>query len=217
MIRVLAKLVFAIGTGLAFNGYAGTFVRDDIIADPDPARFTVCYDHGCASLATVTLSAEQWHGLSSVFAKPAATAEEERGQIRSAIASFETVVGALTGTANDKGGNWPGFGLARQMDCIDESTNTTIYLRMLQKYGLLRWHSVEEPATRWPLFSWVHSTAVIRERESRERWAVDSWFLDNGEPPFVLPLSVWRKGWKPFQPDSLDSLDSGGSARIGPE
>ena len=214
IIRLLGTLAITLGTGLAFNGYAGTFVRDDIIADPDPARFTVCYDHGCASLATVTLSPEQWLGLSAVFAKPADTPHEVREQIGTAIARFVTVVAAITGTANDKGGNWPGFGLARQMDCIDESTNTTIYLRMLHKYGLLRWHSVEEPSTRWSLFSWVHSTAVIREHESRERWAVDSWFLDNGEPPFVLPLDTWRKGWKPFR---LDPPDSGGSGRMGTE
>jgi len=134
----------------------------------------------------VKLSAEQWQRVRPEFAPPAATPSEERGQIRTAIALFETIVGAMTGTASDKGGNWRGFGLPGQMDCIDESTNTTIYLRMLQKYGLLRWHSVADRATRWSLFSWPHTTAVIEERASRRLWAVDSWFLDNGEPPFVL-------------------------------
>jgi hypothetical protein len=137
-----------------------------------------------------------------VFATPAEAPPEEREQIRSAIALLETVVGPMTGTSSDLGGTWPGFGLPGQMDCIDESINTTTYLRMLQKYGLLRWHGVVDRATRWSLFSWPHTTAVIEERSSRRQWAVDSWFLDNGEPPFVLPLETWRDGWKPPQKEA---------------
>jgi len=197
-IKILKTLVFVSAAGFALNCHADVFVREDIITDPDPAQFNICYDHGCANLGWVKLSAEQWQRLRSEFAPPAATPSEERGQIRTAVALFETIVGAMTGTASDKGGNWRGFGLPGQMDCIDESTNTTIYLRMLQKYGLLRWHSVADRATRWSLFSWPHTTAVIEERASRRLWAVDSWFLDNGEPPFVLPLEIWRDGWKPF-------------------
>ncbi len=195
--RSLRTLVFFLGTGFALDARADVFVRGDLITEPDPAQFNICYDHGCASLAWVRLNAVQWQQLRAVFAVPAATASAERAQIRTAIALFETIVGAMTGTANDKGGNWKGFGLPGQMDCIDESTNTTIYLLMLQKYGLLRWHSVADRVTRWSLFSWPHTTAVIEERSGRGQWAVDSWFLDNGEPPFVLPLKIWRQGWKP--------------------
>jgi hypothetical protein len=147
----------------------------------------------------VKLSAEQWQQVRMVFAKPAGTAAEERAQIAAAIALFENIVGPMTGTAGDKGGNWQGLGLYGQMDCIDESTNTTIYLRLLQKYGLIRWHSAADRATRWSLFTWPHTTAVIMERDGDARWAVDSWFLDNGEPPFILPLDTWRRGWRPSE------------------
>jgi len=195
--RLLRALAFGFAASFALTCRADVFVRQDIITDPDPARFNICYDHGCASLAWVTLSAEQWQRLRAVFSSPAATASDEREQIRNAIALFETIVGAMTGTAQDKGGDWAGWGLPGQMDCIDESTNTTIYLLMLEKYGLLRWHRVADRSTRWSLFSWPHTTAVIEERASRKKWAVDSWFLDNGEPPFVLPLQTWKDGWKP--------------------
>lgn len=205
VIKIPRKLVFVIGATLALNCHADTFVREDIITDPDPAQFNICYDHGCASLAWVKLSAEQWQRVRAVFAQPADTPFAERGQIRIAIALFEAIVGAMTGTASDKGGTWAGFGLPGQMDCIDESTNTTIYLRMLQKHGLLRWHSVADRSTRWSLFSWPHTTAVIEERASLRRWAVDSWFLDNGEPPFVLPLETWREGWKPLPQNSIQA------------
>ncbi len=202
MAKLLGTLALLTGSGVVLIARADVFVRPDIIADPDPAQFTVCYDYGCASLAWVTLSAEQWQRVRAVFAQPAATPAEEREQIRRAIALFETIVGAMTGTAHDKGGTFPGFGEAGQMDCIDESINTTIYLSMLQKYHLLRWHNVTDRSTRWSLFSWPHTTAVIEERASRREWVVDSWFLDNGEPPFVLPLETWKDGWTPAKAQS---------------
>lgn len=208
MIKILGKLVFLIGAACAPDCRADVFVREDIIADPDPAQFNVCYNYGCASLAWIKLGDEQWQQLRAAFAQPAATPSAEREQIRTAIALFETIVGAVTGTAGDKGGTFPGIAQAGQMDCIDESINTTIYLRMLQKYGLLRWHSVADRSTRWSLFSWPHTTAVIEERASRRRWAVDSWFLDNGKPPFVLPLEIWKGGW---QAPQLDTADAGGA------
>ncbi len=50
------------------------------------------------------------------------------------------------------------------MDCIDESINTTLYLTMFQKFGLLREHQVEDRATRgWFIGGWPHTTAVISE------------------------------------------------------
>ena len=92
------------------------------------------------------------------------------------------------------------------MDCIDESINTTLYLAMFQKFGLMRLHQVEDRATRgWFIGGWPHTTAVIgetavpRERGSDRLWAVDSWFLDNGQPPFILPLETWKAGWEPIQ------------------
>ena len=197
VIRMPRRLLCVIAAAIALDCRADVFVREDIITDPDPARFTICYDHGCASLARVRLDAEQWQRVRALFPAPAQTPLEERERIRSAVALLETTVGAMTGTAADKGGNWVGLGLGGQMDCIDESTNTTIYLRMLQKDGLLGWHRAEDRVTRWSLFQWPHTTAVIEERANQRRWAVDSWFLDNGEPPFVLPLDTWRAGWKP--------------------
>ena len=194
---MLRKLIFALAAGFSIACRADVFVREDIITDPDPERFNICYDNGCASLAWVKLNAEQWQRVRTVFDAPADTPAAEREQIRTAIALFETTVGAMTGTAGDKGGNLDGFGMEGQMDCIDESINTTIYLRMLQKYGLLRWHKVADRATRWSLFTWPHTTAVIEDLVDAAQWAVDSWFLDNGEPPFVLPLATWRGGWRP--------------------
>ncbi len=174
--------------------------RSDIIEAPSWEHFSVCYDNGCASLAEVSLDEAERDAIRAILLPAAADAAAERDRLRAAVAQMERFVGEKTGTSRDRGGTFNFVG-DRQMDCIDESTNTWTYLTMFRRHGLLRHHEVGDPATRgWIIFGWPHTTAVIREIASGARWAVDSWFLDNGEPPFILPLEVWRRGWRPGDP-----------------
>jgi hypothetical protein len=129
---------------------------------------------------------------------PAATAATEQTAIARSIARMEQIVGQKTGTAGDRGGNLAGFGRQGQMDCIDESNNTTTYLKLLQRDGLLRHHAVGERSTRFGLFSGMpHTTAVIEDIAARQRYAVDTWFFDNGQLPVIMPLDKWKSGWRP--------------------
>jgi hypothetical protein len=179
---------------------ADVFVRSDIITDPAPQQFSVCHGFSCAEVTDVSLNEAQWFAITSVFEKAAATPEQEREQIAQAIAKFETVVGMLTGTSGDLAENAViGMDLSGQMDCIDESTNTTTYLRILAKAGYLRWHRVEDRVTRgWFVLGWPHTTAVVSDRQDGRRWVVDSWFFANGHPPAIAPLEVWQRGrWRP--------------------
>lgn len=177
--------------------HADVFPRDDIITEPTWQRFSVCYDNGCRSLAEVSFSEAQSQEVESTLHPAAASAAEEREQLRDAIALMEQLVGRATGTSADKGRTF-NFSADGQMDCVDESTNTALYLTMFQRYKLLRHHRVVDRATRgWFVFGWPHVTAVIREIATSARWAVDSWFLDNGQPPYVLPLEIWKAGWEP--------------------
>ncbi|MBE7421543.1 MAG: hypothetical protein HS110_03735 [Zoogloeaceae bacterium] len=194
MMRLLALCLL----GICINVRADVFVRDDINVDPEPGRFTVCHDNGCTSLSHLGLTGEQWSAIRRLFEPPPRNAETERERLRIAIATMEKFVGEAIGTWQDKGGTFNGGG--GQMDCIDESINTTLYLKMFRKHGLMRHHSVEDRATRgWFLFGWPHTSAVVSEDGNGKLWAVDSWFLDNGESPFVLPLETWESGWKPIR------------------
>lgn len=187
-------------TVIAFSGQslADAYVRDDIIVDPVPASFSVCHGHTCTVVSTVGLDDGQWNSIARLFAAPAANPQQERGQIAAAIALFETIVGKLTGTAGDRPRNGYDRDWESQMDCIDESTNTTSYLKMLAHGGLLKWHAVEDRVTRstFSLF-FPHTTAVVRDLQSGKPWAVDSWFYANGERPVIIPLDEWKRGWEP--------------------
>ncbi|MEQ1591481.1 MAG: hypothetical protein ABL892_03725 [Thiobacillaceae bacterium] len=178
--------------------HADVFTSDAVITDPAPEHFSVCFDHGCAAVKIVGMSPAQWRAIKAIFKRLPRTPELERERIRKAVALFEEIAGKLAGTSQDKGGDLVGLGLPGQMDCIDEATNTSLYLTLLKNSGLIKFHEVEDRATRGFLINgWPHNTAVITDTVSGERYAVDSWFLDNGEMPFIVPLDAWRSGWKP--------------------
>jgi hypothetical protein len=121
------------------------------------------------------------------------TGDQEKQAIRKAVALMENYSGQITGTSRDEGGNYsPGSDIIKQMDCIDESTNTFQYLSALEELDLLEWHTIEPKKRRMVWFA-THWTAVISENTSSELFAVDSWYRDNGEPPYIQPLKDWQK------------------------
>ncbi len=184
----------------AGEAYDQLYRRYDIPRELTRSQVPVCYHHGCASVARITLDDDLWRRVSRHFAPPAAQADVEREQIRRAIAEMEQISGELVGTAHDRAGDLAGIGtLAPQLDCIDESTNTTVYLTLFDQAELLRWHTIEPVAHRGYLFfgGWPHYTAMVRDKTTGQRWVIDSWFRDNGEPPDVLELETWKDGWKP--------------------
>ena len=163
------------------------------IAAPALPPFYSCTDYHCDEGKTVSLSARQWNQVQALFAS-ASTADDERRKIRRTIALLEEQVREITGTSRDLAKNVAGSGLPGQLDCISESRNTTTYLQLLSDYGLLQWHTVEERQLRHPWILDLHWAAVIRDRSTDKRYAVDSWFLDNGHPPYIQPLDQWLSG-----------------------
>lgn len=204
--RPRAALLALALTGCAAPG-SDTFVREDIVTAPTPQGFSVCHGGGCTLVTQAGLAPEQWRGIAALFSPAPQAPAEERERIARAISLFEIYAGELSGTSRDRPGNERGGEYwDSQMDCIDESTNTTTYLRILEWAGLLRWHAVEARVTRgWFLFGWPHTTAVIREVPGGARWAVDSFYFENGAPPAIVPLERWRAGWRPEKPPAAAS------------
>lgn len=200
VLAICAVLVLA-PQAVAASFAPDTFVRDDIITEPTPENFSVCHAGTCAIVTQTGLDAAQWSQITAVFETLARDAQEERARIAEAVARFETIVGAITDTSDDRAENRRGEKWWSRMDCIDESTNSTTYLRILARAGLLKWHRVEARVTRgFFLFGWPHTTAVVSELQAGAKWAVDSWFHANGKPPEIVPLELWKTGWRPAKP-----------------
>jgi hypothetical protein len=111
---------------------------------------------------------------------------------------MEKIVGAKNGTSTDHAGTFDNADYAGQLDCNDEAINTTTYLRLLKINGLMNFHAIEDMRTRNFFFTgWPHTTAVIREIKTGERYAVDSWFYDNGRPATIVPFAQWKDNYQP--------------------
>ena len=163
--------------------------------------FSICYDFGCKSRTQVAFTSADWAAIETTLGAADSAAAERKGIAR-AVAAFERIVGARTPTALDKGGNLAGSGMPGQMDCIDESHNTTAFLQVLERRGLLRWHTVAGRVKRVSWFLFAHWTAVVQERGGA-RYAVDSWPRDNGMRPDVQRLRDWIRHREPEHPASL--------------
>ncbi|KAF0843219.1 hypothetical protein FNL37_0637 [Methylovorus glucosotrophus] len=165
---------------------------------PTLEGFDMCYGGGCAAMARITLSAEEWQRVVQVFTPTPENAAAERVAISHALGEMEKMVGAKTGTSVDKAGTFGVWGKPGQLDCNDEAANSTAYMKLMLKEGLIRFHDILDTKRRgFFLNGWPHTTAVILDRASGERFAVDSWFYDNGQPAVIVPLEQWKSGWKP--------------------
>ena len=168
---------------------------------------SICYGHGCAETTALEPDETQWREVERLFHPFPTDAPEERRRIGRAIATLERLSGELSDiTHQDRGGNAAGSGQPGQLDCRDESINTTSYLRILKREGLIYHHRVLERRlrNRLGLFS-AHWTAVLEERESGQRFAVDSWFRDNGEEPIIIPLQQWIDFGEEIEPPPLET------------
>lgn len=165
---------------------------------PTPAKFNVCYGNSCRLHGQVSLSDAEWAQVRALFDPQPENALEERRRISRATGLLETFTGRQTGTSDDAPGMGVHWNPDSQLDCIDEATNSTAYLRMMAADGLIRFHDVGLPANRFVVSAWGPSnTATIKERATGNVYAVESYFRSNGEPSYVLPLDIWTAGWVP--------------------
>jgi hypothetical protein len=161
------------------------------VAAPRGNIVHVCHAYGCQIKTKFRFTEADIAELRTLM-----TPAEERRAVAYAIGWFERRVGDAIGTKSDRAGmDFKGSGDPTQQDCVDESTNTTAYMLVLESNGLLRHHTVGTPFAKDQLWrgvaGWTHWTAVLTEASTQQRWAVDSWIYANGENPAIVEVEKW--------------------------
>jgi hypothetical protein len=163
-------------------------------------QIEVCYNYGCVATTKVAFGTKQLAEVRDLL-DDAVDAAHERELLAVVIGRLLGWAGQQSPIWADRGGNYRDGGVFGGMDCIDHATTTTRLLKMLARRGWLRWHQVLEPDVRTRALIFDHWSAVIQEAPrapykdddplTSKRYAVDSWFYDNGQPAVVMPLDAW--------------------------
>lgn len=171
----------------------------------------VCFNYGCHAQASVSFSAARMESLLQTLAA-AHTPDEERTLLSRVIGSMYAWAGEQTPIHADRGGNFADNGMYGTMDCIDHSTTTTRFLKLLEQHHALHFHrvvaitrlgwifqhftaTIEElpPAQAMPAAALttgtMNQTAKQTAQTDMPRFAVDAWYVDNGQPARILPLA----------------------------
>jgi hypothetical protein len=149
---------------------------------------TVCHAYGCKEQTPFTFSHEDIAEISALMARTRRndSPAQERRAIAYAIAWMERRVAPTVGTATDRPSmDFIGSGDSTQQDCVDEATNTTSYLMVLDRHGLIKHHWVERPFAKDSISRWTHWAALIEEKDNGARYAIDSSSGPNGDNPTV--------------------------------
>ena len=171
--------------------------------DDGTVKLRVCFNSSCARTRMVTFTADDMAKVKGQLSFCTGNDLFERIQrVRIAVWQMEKLAQKYEPLLlNDREVNDREFGIEGRMDCVDNSTNTTTYLKILEDMGQLPLWRVEKPSIRkFYDFNSVHWAAVVKDIPTGEDWAVDAWFRPNGHLPYVLPLDSWKKeirGWLP--------------------
>lgn len=161
-----------------------------------PIKIRYCHGYGCKMRSPVIFSRGDLLTLKRILDSGKASPAAERAAISRADQWYERKAGAATGTSNDGAKDtYELFTPLSEIDCVDETVNTTTLLELLDNQGWLRHHKAGKPANRGFLIDgrYPHNTATIVEKASGQRWVVDSWVRANAEPPDIKPLDVWKR------------------------
>ena len=178
-------------------GCCGLLSSAIVAADESPQgieEIPICMNFSCKDQQLVSLSVEEWNSIADWLKQGGDDADTERLNIVNSIGWFEVVIGRHTPTHRDVGGDLgdPDAHFPGQLDCIDESMNTTTYLKLLESNGLLQHHRVVERAYRRAILD-QHWAGQIETLDGGERWVIDSWFQHNGYLPYLQSAEEWQQ------------------------
>lgn len=171
-------------------------------------QVSICFNYGCAVEEAVLIEKAVLRYVGELFDQ-VTDPLDERDVIARAVAELYRHAGGQTPVFADRAGNLLDAGVEGRMDCIDHSTTTTRFLRMIERRGWLRYHRVAEPGRR-TRFLLQHLSAVIEEVDPT-MFAQAA--LDEAEVPDHVPILLALCDC----PDLLDDLAKDASeVSVGP-
>lgn len=173
----------------------------------------LCYEWNCNQTISWLWETQHLAKISRKIARCATSAENELLALRNAIRDTEERVRRKLPIFNgDIGGNLKDKNNPGRLDCVDNSSNTNTFLRILEQYRPFRYWQVSKPQ-RDGLFN-PHLSATLMTRDSdfidkyRSKtligdkdysvWTMDSWLTTFAHKPFVMELNDWRKKLDPW-------------------
>ena len=178
---------------------------------PDPHatkdNFEYCYGYGCTKKIRLGFSDYEWQQITKIFKVPSKNAKEEREKIGKTIALMEQYTGELANTKSDLAKAPIRRQSYQELDCIDETINTTKYLNFLADANFLKFHTVGQPVYKGLVLNGVypHNSASVVENDSGDVYAIDSYIYANGLAPDIRDINHWRK-YKSNQIDQAERL-----------
>lgn len=175
---------------------ARTWFRDQGYVAPLGGRIIACHGYGCTRRMEIVIDSAWFNRVRTVMRSGHASPAAEREALRDAVSIYTAHLAGQFGGRPDEPGSPPSLsGTNGQMDCLDETANTTSLLLLLEEQGLLVHHEVERPQSRGIFLDgrYPHFTAVIVDVRENVEWAVDPWRKAPGKSPDLLPLDKWQK------------------------
>jgi hypothetical protein len=204
-VRTVSALIIAAALSLCLGGSAGAteteltqdlaFLYNSVSAfPPTSSRMTVCYGFVCRQRYVYDFDAQDRAALAKILAGGKASAAAEREAVQNAVVWWDKHMGPILGT--DKRIARADFRAPDSrvnFDCWDTTRNVTSLLIVMQDWGLLKYHTVDDPKYRGNAFvlQTPHNTPVLRENDNGSKWVVDLWTVGYGQKPEVMPVDEW--------------------------
>ena len=191
---ILAAALFGAPLPSLADDAARDWFTEQGYVPPRDGRIVACHGYGCSRRLQVMVDGILARAAATLNRR-GATAESERRALEEIVQAYTAQLAKELGTPDTPGSPPQMSGHYGQMDCVDETANTTSLLVELDSRGLLAHHHVERPQSRGLFIDgrYPHVTAVIAETKSGVEWAVDPWRKAPGERPDILPLEKWRQ------------------------
>lgn len=158
---------------------------------PKRNRIKICHGHGCKYASDFRITDSIIAELRELF-EGVSSPSMERDALKKSVAFLERESGKVVGTQHDKPSlSFIAGGRFGQMDCVDEALNSTSYLVILNRLGLIKFHDIKAPVWKGGFFKWTHYAALIEDKETRIRWAIDSGVRENGKEPLIIEYERW--------------------------